>query len=238
MKTRNPKTDPAKAADDFNARTPIGTPVEVRLDNGTTRRTRTRSGAFVLGGHTAVVMLEGITGGYLLERVVALTQYASVGTEPPKLPRLLPPILACLALGLLGPLGCGGAPFTMAAPELGGDDGGVGGDPSPDAGGAADALASYEAGRPESIRPDVPHFVAVDAADGAEPSEAAAADAGPALCCQLKSDCHGALSHCNPINGDMCTCGPAYGGPLCTQGDIGGSCWIVGCLAGVLEACP
>lgn len=49
--------------------TPEGTEVVVRKDNGSEVRTRTRSGPWLLGGHTAVIMLEGVSGGYLLERV-------------------------------------------------------------------------------------------------------------------------------------------------------------------------
>lgn len=54
---------------------PLGTPVIVMKDLGEKVRTKTRSGPWMLGassrgaGHTAVIMLEGISGGYLLERV-------------------------------------------------------------------------------------------------------------------------------------------------------------------------
>lgn len=47
----------------------VGTPVLVTLDDGKLWQTKTRSEAWVLGDHTAVVMLEGKSGGYLLERV-------------------------------------------------------------------------------------------------------------------------------------------------------------------------
>jgi hypothetical protein len=59
----------------WNAAHPVGTEVLVRRDVGEPMRTRTRSEAWMLGascrdiGHTAVVMVEGITGGYSLERV-------------------------------------------------------------------------------------------------------------------------------------------------------------------------
>lgn len=46
-----------------------GTAVIVKLDSGEERRTRTRSQPFLLGGHTAVIQLEGIPGCYSLERV-------------------------------------------------------------------------------------------------------------------------------------------------------------------------
>jgi hypothetical protein len=46
-----------------------GTPVTVRKDGGAEVETTTRSGAWMLGGHTAVIMLDGISGCYSLERV-------------------------------------------------------------------------------------------------------------------------------------------------------------------------
>ncbi|WP_205522813.1 hypothetical protein [Myxococcus eversor] len=48
---------------------PIGTQVVVTRDNGEEVRTKTRSEPWVLGGHSAVIMVEGISGGYSLERV-------------------------------------------------------------------------------------------------------------------------------------------------------------------------
>ncbi len=53
----------------WNRLFPIGTPVKVRRDDGSELATKTRSEAWVLGGHTAVVKVDGFTGGYLLERV-------------------------------------------------------------------------------------------------------------------------------------------------------------------------
>lgn len=49
--------------------TPEGTDVIVTKDRGEEIRTRTRSAPWLLGGHTAVIMLEGISGGYSLARV-------------------------------------------------------------------------------------------------------------------------------------------------------------------------
>jgi hypothetical protein len=56
--------------------TPIGTLVVVKRDNGDLFATRTRSAPWMLGqdgngkgGHTAVIMVEGISGCYALERV-------------------------------------------------------------------------------------------------------------------------------------------------------------------------
>lgn len=55
---------------------PIGTVVLVRKDDGSIYTTRTRSAPWMLGdngnreaGHTAVIMVEGISGCYSLERI-------------------------------------------------------------------------------------------------------------------------------------------------------------------------
>jgi hypothetical protein len=54
---------------------PIGALVDVTRDNGHVERTKTRSMPWWLGasnggtGHTPVIMLDGISGGYLLTRV-------------------------------------------------------------------------------------------------------------------------------------------------------------------------
>lgn len=57
---------------EWNAMYPVGTPVKVLRDSGEWVYTKTRSEAQVLSGHTAVIWLDGITGCYLLDRVVAL----------------------------------------------------------------------------------------------------------------------------------------------------------------------
>jgi hypothetical protein len=64
----------------FWSTVPIGTVVSVRKDDGSEVETKTRSAGWLLGedgngkgGHTAVIMLEGISGCYALERV-ALVQ--------------------------------------------------------------------------------------------------------------------------------------------------------------------
>lgn len=61
-----------RICDRWNTRHPIGTPVVVKRDGGQTISTRTRSAAQVLGGHTAVIWVEGISGCYALDRVSAL----------------------------------------------------------------------------------------------------------------------------------------------------------------------
>lgn len=55
--------------DRWNAAHPFPAPVIVTKDDKREVKTTTRSDAWVLGGHTAVVMVIGISGGYLLERV-------------------------------------------------------------------------------------------------------------------------------------------------------------------------
>lgn len=55
--------------DYWNERFPQGTPVIVYRDNGEKLETVTRSDAWILGGHTAVVQVKGISGCYSLSRV-------------------------------------------------------------------------------------------------------------------------------------------------------------------------
>jgi hypothetical protein len=57
------------AAAVWNSAHPVGTPVTVRLDNGRTHATKTRSRAAIIGDHSAVIWLEGMSGCYALERV-------------------------------------------------------------------------------------------------------------------------------------------------------------------------
>jgi hypothetical protein len=71
MKSPNPEKL-AKQAADWNASHPIGTPVTrykiinpLREEN----ETKTRSEAWVMGGHSVMVMVEGVSGGVLLESV-------------------------------------------------------------------------------------------------------------------------------------------------------------------------
>ena len=48
---------------------PVGTEVVVTKDDGTEVRTKTESEAYLMGGHSAVIMLTGIRGCYALGRV-------------------------------------------------------------------------------------------------------------------------------------------------------------------------
>lgn len=56
-------------AEEWNQKTPFGTPVVLRLDDGSEFRTKTRSGAFVIPSGQILVQVEGKAGGYLLSRV-------------------------------------------------------------------------------------------------------------------------------------------------------------------------
>lgn len=59
----------ANELDAFNKQFPIGTPVNVRLDDGTLKETNIRSEAWTMGGHSNVVKVDGIAGGYMIERI-------------------------------------------------------------------------------------------------------------------------------------------------------------------------
>ena len=56
-------------AEVWNRDHPVGTKVIVTRDDGTEFESKTRSKAWALGDHTAVVKVKGITGGYRLDRV-------------------------------------------------------------------------------------------------------------------------------------------------------------------------
>lgn len=60
-----------RQCDQWNAANPIGQIVTVQFDSGDIKLTKTRSAAYVLSGHSAVVFLDGISGCYSLDRVVA-----------------------------------------------------------------------------------------------------------------------------------------------------------------------
>ena len=71
MKRPNPEKLAAQAAQ-WNLSHPIGTPVMrykliAPLREG--NETKTRSEAWVMGGHSVMVMVEGVSGGVLLESV-------------------------------------------------------------------------------------------------------------------------------------------------------------------------
>jgi hypothetical protein len=60
-----------RMVDRWNAKHPLRIDVFVRLDDGSIKRTKTVSKAWLLGGHTAVILVEGISGAYSLARVTA-----------------------------------------------------------------------------------------------------------------------------------------------------------------------
>lgn len=64
--------DQKKRVEEWNATYPVATQLIVTLDSGTEMYTQTRSEAWLLGGHTAVVLVNGITGGYSLKRCRAI----------------------------------------------------------------------------------------------------------------------------------------------------------------------
>lgn len=53
---------------EWNEKNPIGTAVNVTMDDKSVKQTKTRSEAWILCG-TPVVLLKGISGGYMLSRV-------------------------------------------------------------------------------------------------------------------------------------------------------------------------
>lgn len=61
------------AVDRWNLKHHVGTPVIVLRDDGSEFHTTTRSTAWLLGGHSAVIQVEGIAGAYSLSRVSPAT---------------------------------------------------------------------------------------------------------------------------------------------------------------------
>lgn len=72
MKKRTPKSE-QKKVDQWNARYPIGQSVDLLKDGGEIMRTKTRSAAAILSGHTAVIWLENVSGCYIIDRVTAVS---------------------------------------------------------------------------------------------------------------------------------------------------------------------
>ena len=59
-----------KSVDAFNRRFPVGSEVMLKKDGVPEPiRTRTRSDAYLMCGHSAVVFLEGVSGCYLMTHV-------------------------------------------------------------------------------------------------------------------------------------------------------------------------
>jgi hypothetical protein len=55
--------------ENWNLKHPVGTQVVVRKDGGDLHEGKTLTKAEILGGHSAVIWVEGIRGCYLLDRV-------------------------------------------------------------------------------------------------------------------------------------------------------------------------
>ena len=70
-KTRRPSVKKMQAeCDKFNAANPVGSEVFVKLDGvDEPYKTKTKSEAQILSGHSAVIWLENVSGCYLLDRV-------------------------------------------------------------------------------------------------------------------------------------------------------------------------
>lgn len=65
-----------KLVDEWNAKYPVGTPVtRYRLVSPleSPEYTKTRSEAWLMGGHTAMVMVEGVAGGVMVKSVIPLS---------------------------------------------------------------------------------------------------------------------------------------------------------------------
>lgn len=58
-----------KQCDEWNKAHPIGTSVILTRDSGAVQETKTRSEAQILGGHSAVIWLDGVSGCYSLDNV-------------------------------------------------------------------------------------------------------------------------------------------------------------------------
>lgn len=64
----------------WNSLNPVGSPCDLIQNDGTMLRTKTRSVAWNLGHGQAVVLVEGKTGGWELERVRILETHSSANT--------------------------------------------------------------------------------------------------------------------------------------------------------------
>lgn len=72
---RKTPTGHQAVVDGFNRQNPIGTPVTRYRRMNPLRdgvETKTRSEAWLMGGHTAMVMVEGVAGGVAVESVVVI----------------------------------------------------------------------------------------------------------------------------------------------------------------------
>lgn len=61
---------------------PVGAPVTVEKDDGSKVETVTASKAWMMSGHTAVILLKGISGCYALDRVTERATPSGAPGEP------------------------------------------------------------------------------------------------------------------------------------------------------------
>lgn len=73
MSPRRTAADEARKVGIWNRHHPVGTPCVYTNDLGVETASRTRSEAMVLGGHTAVVWIDGVSGCVSLDRVRPVT---------------------------------------------------------------------------------------------------------------------------------------------------------------------
>jgi len=66
-----------QAVADWNLQHGIGRKVKVTKDDGDTVVSRTSSMAWIMGDHSAVIMIEGIVGAYRLDRCQPITGAAA-----------------------------------------------------------------------------------------------------------------------------------------------------------------
>jgi hypothetical protein len=78
-----PRPDPQRQVDRWNELHPVGTAVTVKKDSGAIVEAETTSEAYVLGGHSAVILVTGISGSYLLERVTPAPKKPAPPTPAP-----------------------------------------------------------------------------------------------------------------------------------------------------------
>ena len=78
VESRKPRRPSAAAEErdvkEWNRKYPVGTPVEVRMDDGSTRRGKTLWPASMMAERIAVAWVEGISGAYRLNRVRAVSE--------------------------------------------------------------------------------------------------------------------------------------------------------------------
>lgn len=77
MKRRPSKIAPEALALHWNTAYAVGIEVDLREDDGRITRTTTRSAAWVLGGHTAVIEVDGRSGCYRLDRLTPVLKEAA-----------------------------------------------------------------------------------------------------------------------------------------------------------------